>query len=236
MDLIQQKVESNNAEENASFEEYRKLTEEVEKHKSLQSLNDYVEVASRKRSQEEFATILQGLNVELETVADKIKELKADQKESQKITLKLTREIKDKYSEYVTNLSMIMAGSNVSNIDYRNFKAPKSSGTDDNLTYLGLYLACMRLIAEYGRYQLPFCIDSFIKNETTDPQIQKMFDSTEQFLFNKTQQSILTVIQSNLDKFMSDKKDYNLINIGTRLLSSGEYQSGVNEITQIINV
>lgn len=233
---IRNKISETKNDEDIAHEEYEALNLQSQNVSVIDSLSKYVEIASRKKSQEEFATVLRALDNDMHTLDATIKDIKKEQRESNKSTLILAQEIKGMYSQYITNLSLMMAGSNISSVEWRDFKAPKSSGVDDNQTYLGVYLTYIRLISEYGRFQMPFCIDSFIKNETTDPKTEKMFAATEEYLLKNTHQSILTAVKSNVEKYLDSKPGYNKIILGDRLLTSNKYEQQSQEITSIIKI
>jgi len=224
------------SDEHAAHHEYLKLSNEIQSNHELKSVAELVDSAAKKKSQEEFATILQKLEKDMAVMKTNIKDARKDQKEYQKLSLGLIDKITKRYEEFVTNISMIMSGSTVSNIEFKVFTRPKSSGVDVNQIYLGQYLAYMRLISEYGRYQLPMCIDSFIKNETDDPNTGRMFNATEAYFLDTSGQSILTVIESNVDRFMSSDKNYNKIILGDKLLSREDFNLGIAEVSKIIKV
>ena len=232
----QSSVMSLDSDENNAHQEYLELSNEVQSNSEIKSVAELVDSAAKKKSQEEFASILQKLERDMSDAQVVIKEAKKEQKEYQKLSLGLLDQVAKKYEEYVTNISMIMSGSNVSNIDFKNFTRPKSSGVDVNQIYLGQYLAYMRLVSEFGRYQLPMCIDSFIKNETDDPNTGKMFKATEAYLLDTKGQSILTVIESNVERFMSSDKNYNKVVLGDKLLSTEEFNSAVAEVSKIVKL
>lgn len=233
---LEVKVQAASAEEEATLAEYSKLSRDLKSAPEIKSINDYISQASKKRSQEEFVKIIQTLEAKVGQLTTEIDELKLDKKELQEITLKLLEDIKLAYEKYATHLSMLMPKSNISNISFQEFTAPKSSGVTDNQTYFGIYLIYMRLVSEFGRYKLPFCIDSFIKNETDYDNLDKMFEATEGYLLSQKSQTIFSAIQSSVDRYMKNTEQYHQILLGEKLLSDIGYQKDLQEVASVMNV
>ena len=233
---LEGKIDASATHEDNMLIEYSRLSNELKSTPEIKAIADYIDIASRKRSQVEFATMIQKLEGEMGRLAAEIDEYKAEEQELQKATDRRTSAIKKAYSDYITDLSIFMPKSNVSKMEFKKFAATKSSGVTDNQTYLGVYLVYTRLISEFGRYKLPFCIDSFIKNETADPNLDKMFEATEKYLWSCSAQSIFSVIQSNVDKYIKNSDQYNKVLIGERLLSNNKYQKQLQDVAKIIHI
>lgn len=233
---LEDKLKEKTTEEGNANEEYKKISEKINSNLAIKSIAEYIDDISKKKSQDEFASIIQKLDANLGSLTAQLKELQKELRSSQKESKALVNKIKHSYADYVTELSAIMKGSNVTNIEFEDFKAPKSSGVNDNQAYLGAYLAYIRLIAEYGRYKFTFCIDSFIKNETADVRQDDMFAATDKYLMNIKGQSIFSAIESSVERFMPNHSKYNRVNIGERLLSSDNYQKVLKEIKQIVAI
>lgn len=234
IEALESKIKDSVIQEEESSEEYLRLSREVESNKEIRSIAEYIDEVSKKRSQDEFASIIQNLDSDIAQYISDIKELNKDIRESAKKVKELRQKIEVSYREYVNNLSIIMRGSNINIIEFNDYSASKSSGVNNNQVYLGIYLTYMRLISEYGRYRLPFCIDSFIKNETADNRLESMFEATEKYLMNLKGQSIFSAIESNVQRYMTNAEGYHRINLGKKLLSKEKFQSGLDEIKKII--
>lgn len=233
---INRRLELSIQNEKESNDIYEKLSVQVSENKDLKSIADYIEETSKKKTQEEFASIIRKFDLGIGEIVADIKSLNKELRESYKESQKRIDDIEHSFSEYVNDLSTIMIGSNVSNFDFKNFKAPGSSGVHVNQAYLGAYLAYMKLVSEYGRYQLPFCIDSFIKNETAKIKSEGMFEATEKYLMNLKGQSIFSAIEESVDQFMTNTTKYHRIDLGEKLLSSAHYKSSLSQISDIVIV
>jgi hypothetical protein len=220
--------------EDSSYVAYQNLSKEISLAPEFKTITDYIETASTKKSQNEFALIIQELDTEIGKLDSDIKELRKIRRESARAAAALVAKIESRYSAFVNSLSIIMKGSNVNDTSFKEFKAPKSSGVNDNQIYLGIYLTYMRLISEFGRYKLPFCIDSFIKNETSDDKQDVMFAATEKFLLEIKDQSIFSAIESSVERFMNRRDKFNKVQIGERLLSPEKFKDYMAEVSEIV--
>lgn len=228
------KIEKCKTDEETTLAEYQKLSREIAVAPQFETIAEYIDAASTKKSQNEFASMIQKLDYEISKVDAEIKDLKQERAESAKSSAALKDQIETKYFEYVNSLAIIMAGSNVHDRAFGDFSAPKSSGVKDNQVYLGIYLTYMRLISEFGRYQLPFCIDSFIKNETSDNNQDVMFEATDKFFFKIKGQSIFSAIESSVDRYMKNSKNIHRVQIGERLLSDKDFKRHLAEVANIV--
>lgn len=223
-------------EEEKSNSEYQRLAKQVETNQNIQSIAEYIEVASKKKSQEEFASIIQRLDADLGSLSADIKECDKEYRELRRTSTKRIDDISKSYREWISDLSTIMRGSNVNDLEFKKFTVPQSSGVNSNQTMLGGYLVYMRLIAEYGRYSFPFCIDSFIKNETAANKSDAMFAATEKYLLGLSKQSIFSAIDESVNNHMKNADRYNHVRIQGRLLSTDKFKNSLEEIKDIVTV
>lgn len=228
------KIDKCSTDEEITHAEYQKLSKEIAIAPQFASITEYIDAASTQKSQNEFAKMIQKLDYEISKVDAEIKDLKQKRVETAKSSAALKNVIETKYSEYVNSLAIIMAGSNVHDRAFGDFSAPKSSGVKDNQVYLGIYLTYMRLISEFGRYQLPFCIDSFIKNETADNNQDVMFEATDKFFLKIKGQSIFSAIESSVDRYMKNSKNIHRVQIGEKLLSDKNFKKHLAEVANIV--
>jgi hypothetical protein len=227
-EAVQLEQESNN--------EYKKLADQVEANKGLRSIAEYIEEASKKKTHEEFASIIQKLDSTIGELDSDIKELSKERRELQKESTRRIDEVSHSYLEYVNDLSIMMKGSNVNDVEFKNFTIPQSSGVHSNQRYLGGYLTYMKLISQYGRYSLPFCIDSFIKNETAANKSDVMFNATEKYLLSMEKQTIFSAIDESVDAYMKNVDNYHQVRIEGRLLSPDKFKNALNEVRDIVTV
>ena len=224
------------AQEEQSSSEYERLSKELDTNIEVKSIAEFIDEAAKKRSQKEFATMIKELESQIGKLEGTIKDKNKEKREAVKKSKDLIDEIEHSYQKYVNDLTFIMKGSNVSNIEFENFRAPQSSGVNVNQMYLGVYLAYMRLISEYGRYKLPFCIDSFIKNETAEEKLYDMFEALEKYLLAIKGQSIFSAIEEYVGKYMKHESQFHRVEIGDRLLSSEKFKADYEEVKSVVTL
>jgi len=217
-----------------SSKEYERLAQELETNTQINSIADYIEEASKKKFQEEFAEIIRRLDSEIGILKSDIKDKTKEKREAVKESKELLEKIQHSYLQCVNELTFMMKGSNVNEIDFMNFNPQKSSGVDGNQTYLGIYLAYMRLLSEYGRYKMPFCIDSFIKNETADEKLFDMFEALERYLLGYRGQSIFSAVEQFAFKYMKQRGEFNIVKIGEKLLAPENFKERYEEVKSIV--
>ena len=88
---------------------------------------------------------------------------------------------------------------NLNEIDYFDFREVKSSGNDANQNILALYIIYFNVVAKFSDYTLPFGMDSFIKNETSQEFKSAMFKYVEKTLFKLSRQIFFSIIEENLN-------------------------------------
>jgi hypothetical protein len=233
---LEKKLSDSMKKEELYSKEYQDLSSQIEANKEVRSIAEYIEESSIKKTQEEFALVIQKLDTNIGGIEADVKELRKELNESFREVRKRVGDIQHSFSEYVNDLSRIMVGSNVSNFEFKDFRAPASSGVHVNQTYLGAYLAYMKLISKYGRYSLPYCIDSFIKNEITVNKSEGMFEATEKYLMGLNGQTIFSAVEESVVNFMKHTEKYNRVDLGERLLSSENYKSSLAHIDDIVVV
>ncbi len=234
IEAAESKLSNAITQEERSNSEYERLSKELDTNIEINSIAEFIEEASKKKSQKEFAAIIKELESQIGRLEGKIKDKNKEKRESVKKSKDLIEEIEYSYQQYVNDLTFIMKGSNVSNIEFENFRAPQSSGVNVNQMYLGVYLTYMRLISEYGRYKLPFCIDSFIKNETAEEKLYDMFEALEKYLLAIKGQSIFSAVEEYVGKYMKHESQFHRVEIGERLLSADKFAKSFEEVKSII--
>lgn len=231
---VEKKLIASISAEEESNAAYLKLTKELDTNYEIKSISQYIDEVSKKKSQDNFAKIIRDLDNDIDVFDPKIKDQKDEIKKAAKEVKDLVLEIEKSYSEYVNELSALIPGSNINEYEFGKFIIPKASGTHGNQVYLGLYLTYMKLLSVYGRYKLPFCIDSFIKNETAIEGQKEMFAATEKYLLGVKSQTIFSIIEENVDLYISNESAFHKVELGDRLLSGDKFKELYDEVKEII--
>ncbi|MCJ1980444.1 hypothetical protein GYN24_00660 [Lactococcus piscium] len=100
----------------------------------------------------------------------------------------------------------------------------ESSGMDKNTKYLALYLIYFALIDRFGAYRLPFCMDSFTKNEISEETARKNFSAISKHFLPLKNQVFFSVVTDNL-KYLDNKNDYKIIQIEEHQLNKEDYDA-----------
>ncbi|WP_139995536.1 hypothetical protein [Kurthia sp. Dielmo] len=107
-------------------------------------------------------------------------------------------------------------------LKFLDFKKISGSGMDKNKKYLAYYLVYFSLLRKSSSYMIPFCMDSFIKNEITGETAREMFEAIEKYFFDTNNQSFFSIVSENL-KHLEHEDNYNKIEIDGKLLSKDKY-------------
>lgn len=102
-------------------------------------------------------------------------------------------------------------------IKFYTFKEVTGSGIDSNKKMLALYTLYANLISQFSPYNLPFAMDSFIKNETAINLKQQMFSFLSKYYLSINNQVFFSIIKENI-QYINNTEDYNFINLDKPIL------------------
>lgn len=138
--------------------------------------------------------------VELNRLEASIVEMKKDQRE-ERATLKAARESNELNYEQIKNSIAIELGvPSVSNKPFLNFQKVKDAGTALNKMLLCLYLTYFEIMASRSKIAFPMAMDSFVKNEITDSNEDKMFMAVQKHFMSLNNQTFFSLIKRNQNK------------------------------------
>jgi len=227
------------------FKNIENLEREVAETRLLKSEIDLKidELDHRIKQSKELLTIDEYINakaktvavVEMEKTVEKEKASRLDydtkKKEKQAEKRKLLKEKADLRGKVVTSFENIknkikvtLGLGNSDDFNFLQFKKIDGSGMDKNIKYLGSYLMYFSLIEQYGVYQIPFCMDSFIKNEISGDTAETLFSTIERFFLPLKTQVFFSMVTDNL-KYLADVKDCHIIQIEDHLLKEENYET-----------
>lgn len=131
------------------------------------------------------------------------------------------------YEALKNELSILIGSTGITDKKFRNFDKLKGSGTNLNKDLLVIFLVYMNLIDSKSITSLPFAIDSFVKNETDEKVLKKMFDAINSKFLSLKSQTFFSIIRDNL-KYVDSK--VNQVNIESPLLKREYYSDLSKEI------
>ena len=135
--------------------------------------------------------------------------------------------IEGDYESLKNELSILIGSTGITDKKFRNFDKLKGSGTNLNKDLLVIFLVYMNLIDSKSITSLPFAIDSFVKNETDEKVLKKMFDAINSKFLSLKSQTFFSIIRDNL-KYVDSK--VNQVNIESPLLKREYYSDLSKEI------
>ncbi|HFU4464877.1 TPA: endonuclease [Streptococcus suis] len=112
--------------------------------------------------------------------------------------------IEGEYEALKNELSNLIGSTGVTDKKFRNFDKLRGGGTNLNKDLLVIFLVYMNLLDSKSSVSLPFAIDSFIKNETDEKVLKKMFFAINTKFLSLKCQTFFSVIKDNL-KYIDSK-------------------------------
>ena len=119
----------------------------------------------------------------------------------------------------------------LNNIKFLEFKTIKTIGTSGKIVTLAVYLAYFELLCKYSSVELPFVLDSVIKEEPDDISMERMFSYIEDKLLKQNRQSFVSMLR---DKLHYINGNYNIIDLTKPILNENKYDEVHKSIESLI--
>lgn len=204
--------------------EIKNIRVKLNQSRELLTIEDYVDASAKIQATNELSGLLEKQILLKDTLNNDIKKLDSEIRKIKKETKELEITIMKDYETLVIDMKKIISNLDVDELNFLEFKSIPGSGIDKNKKFLGYYLIYMNLLKKYNTYTIPFCMDSFIKNEISDVSETKMFEAIEKYFFDENYQTFFSIISKNLKNLSFDEgKEYNRIILGDKLLSRGKF-------------
>ncbi|WBF52615.1 hypothetical protein [Macrococcoides canis] len=203
-------------------EEIDALNERIQKSEELLTIDEYVKAAARTEAINEMENLIEKQVMLKVSLEQNLKKLRKRLTKLNKEKKDLRKTIETRYSELITNMKTIFSKTNLNELDFLKFKKIDGSGIDKNKKYLAYYLIYFNLLREYGKYTIPFCMDSFIKNEISGDNAVEMFGAIEKYFFDNDNQSFFSIVSENLKHF-ENIEEFNQIEVNGKLLLKENY-------------
>lgn len=195
----------------------------IKESKELLTIDEYIKASAKNETVNELQILVDKHVLSKGSLEEAIKKLRKDINELKKEKGHLNETIKVEYDILIHELKKILKGVDMNELKFLEFKKITGSGMDKNKKYLAYYLAYFNLLRKYSTYHIPFCMDSFIRNEITDLSSQHMFAAVEKYFFDSNYQSFFSIVSENL-KHLEDKDNYNNVEVNGKLLSKQKYK------------
>ncbi|KQL43770.1 hypothetical protein AN962_05770 [Bacillus sp. FJAT-21955] len=203
----------------------------IQNSKDLLTIDDYVKATAKKEASNELESLVDKQVLSKYNLEEKIKVLRREINKLKKEKESLREIIERDYTDLVFEIKKVLNDLNDTKLDlselnldelkFLEFKKISGSGMDKNKKFLAYYLIYFSLLRKYSSYIIPFCMDSFIKNEITGETAKKMFEAIEKYFFD-TNQSFFSIVSENL-KHLEFVDSYNKINVEGKLLVRDKY-------------
>ncbi|HZW67816.1 MAG TPA: hypothetical protein VFF20_04345 [Pseudogracilibacillus sp.] len=224
-------IDKTHVDKQSLLNEVERIEKIISKSKKLLTIDEYVDAKAKTIAGKEMNDFIHKEIIDKEIMDTNIKETRKEIKDLKKEKKELNDKLKTVYFNELNKIKSIIFNLNVEELDFLSFKTIEGSGMDKNKKFLAYYLVYMRLIDEYGTYKIPFCMDSFIKNEISDESAKEMFGAIEQYLFKSNNQVFFSLVEQNKKHFEYINK-YNIINVGPKILSNQNYDAVNKDIVK----
>lgn len=205
------------------------LNERINKSKKLLTIDEYVNAKAKTMAVAEIEKTIR--NEEFSKISYEL-----EKKEKQAEKSKIEKQKKDLKTELIScfevvknQIKLTLQLTDFEELDFLSFKKIDGSGMDKNTKYLALYLIYFSLIDKFGDYSLPFCMDSFTKNEISEETSKKLFAAISKHFLPLKNQVFFSVVADNL-KYIDNIEDYNIIQIEEHQLNEKDY----NELSESV--
>ena len=105
-----------------------------------------------------------------------------------------------------------------------------NSGATDNQEFFGLYMIYTYLLFNHSIIELPFGLDSTLKDELDDYNINKFYKIIEEIVLSNNKQSFVIMLKNKLSLL---KNTYNVIELTKPILSKQNFEKLKQEFSII---
>lgn len=214
-------------------EKIRHISFEVTNSKALLEIQEYIDASAKEKAITNLKTNILKKTTLKENVEENIKEINSKIGRLKKEKKELKDELNSEYVNTIMKMSLELSGITLNQLDFLQFKNLSGSGMNTNKLYLAYYITYFNLIERFGRYSVPFGMDSFIKNESSSENESEMFKVIVKYMLNLNHQSFFSILDENL-KYINPSQNYNFVNIGKRVLNSKYYDMNKSMIESIL--
>lgn len=199
------------------------LNNRIKESKELLTIDDYVNARAKTVAVTEMEKTVEKEKLSKINYETKKKEKQAEKRKLLKEKADLREKVVTSFENIKNKIKITLSLANSDDFNFLQFKKIDGSGMDKNTKYLGSYLMYFALIEEYGVYQIPFCMDSFIKNEISGDTAEALFSAIEKYFLPLKNQVFFSMVTDNL-KYLTDTKKYRIIQIEEHLLNQDNYE------------
>ncbi|MDR0950856.1 MAG: hypothetical protein LBM13_04430 [Candidatus Ancillula sp.] len=227
--LLSQEKESLNADLksfNALENDYKQRNADINSSKELKDIDDYV----NQKVLAELDSLRGEYYSRKEKIEFQLKEIEKDIRDEKKLINNRKDEIELFFDTLKNKISIELNIDTIGDRNFLDFKTLAGSGVSVNKSLLALYLIYSEIQYEYSEILFPFAIDSFIKNETSELNINEMFSSVNNHFISLKTQTFFSVLEENLSHF--DNTNSKILKLTSPLLKKDKYDSLVSDLLE----
>lgn len=195
---------------------------QISKSKSLTDINEYVDNLAQDKASKELIRILEIQTSQLSVIENSLKELKKELNQLKKSKKERNEALTTRFSSLKNDVKLTLTDVDLTERNFLQFQPMPGSGMNHNKKLLAYYLVYFRLLKEYSAIDIPFGMDSFIKNESEASTLKPMFEAVEKYFFDSEKQSFFSLVDQNT-QFLDNAEKYNILRIEGRILSQKYY-------------
>ncbi len=213
-------------------EQLEKLKVEIEKKVDMKKVSDYIDMKVEQKKTTDFGKIKKDKMGLLTKCIKKEEEKKKELRKAEKKLKERKEEISLDFKDYLSKLDLKIKG-DASLKDYSKILQfnIKDTGTSKNIIYLALFLTYFKLIDVYSNIKLPFVIDTVIKDDHDDINLESMSAMISEDYFELNNQVFYSYVENEKFKLTADKINY--INIDKRICNLDFTKNEDSIITKI---
>lgn len=200
------------------------LNKRINNSKKLLTIDEYVRARAKTVAINEIEKTIKTEGIEKIAFELEKKEKQAEKAKIVKEKAELKKQLASSFEDIRNQIKITLELTDFDEIEFLKFRKIDGSGMDKNTKYLALYLIYFALIDRFGAYRLPFCMDSFTKNEISEETARKNFSAISKHFLPLKNQVFFSVVTDNL-KYLDNKNDYKIIQIEEHQLNKEDYDA-----------
>ena len=200
------------------------LNKRIHNSKKLLTIDEYIRARAKTVAINEIEKTIKSKEIEITTFELEKKEKKAEKAKIVKEKTELKKQLTSSFENIRNQIKITLELTDFDEIEFLKFRKIDGSGMDKNTKYLALYLIYFELLDRFGTYRLPFCMDSFTKNEISEETAKQNFSAISKHFLPLKNQVFFSIVTDNL-KYLDIKDDYKIIHIEEHQLNEENYDA-----------
>lgn len=216
VEKLQKEISDKNSYQLGLQKEHDELLNVAETRQGELTLKQHISDLAKIEAKDTYLGVQEDINKNIQEFTDLVQKLGYQIKELQKSVKSKRESLTKTFGDYVTKLHLSFPSAKLNTYEFLNFKEIKDSGAVKNQVFLGLYLAYTKMLFENSTIEIPFAIDSSIKDELDDKNIPIFYELIDEYILSSRRQTIAVGLNNKLQYI---KSTYNKIEIYDRVLN-----------------